>query len=272
MQTKSAPIKRSEVLVRFSQEHHFGLLLCWKIRQGINNNIAPQRIAAFISFVFENELKRHFREEESLLFIKLDETNPLRDRALQEHQIISNLMATISSGDQSYDVLNEFANTLEKHIRFEERTLFNELQSQWGDAELTEPIVKHKTKPADIGETWHDKFWLSNNHLSENKITPVAMEWEEGAVKGFSAKKLLMRENGAMKLVKVAPSSSYPEHIHPDKTEFAYVVKGTPRFVVGKDEFLAIPDEFYIFPTNTKHAIINTTDSDCVLLIGSIKD
>lgn len=104
------------------------------------------------------------------------------------------------------------------------------------------------------------------------KINPQELEWTEGNVKNFFGKELLMLDNGTLKLVKVAPSSHYPEHRHPDKTEYAYVLKGLPHFQIGADEFAASPDEFYVFPTGVRHAIRNKTEETCILLVGSIKN
>lgn len=106
----------------------------------------------------------------------------------------------------------------------------------------------------------------------KNKIAPNEMEWHEGNVKGFFGKEFLTLDNGSLKMVKVAPLAYYPEHIHPDKTEYAYVLKGNPHFQIGQEEFSSKPDEFFIFPTNVKHAIRNKSNDECVLLIGGIKN
>lgn len=106
----------------------------------------------------------------------------------------------------------------------------------------------------------------------ENKIDPNELEWKEGRVKNFFGKELLTLANGALKLVKIKPFSSYPEHIHPDKTEYVYVLDGHPHFRIDPEEFSAGAGEFYIFPSNTKHAIHNKTNEECVLLVGSIKN
>lgn len=105
----------------------------------------------------------------------------------------------------------------------------------------------------------------------ENKVIPNEMEWTEGRVKNFFGKDLLKLENGGVKIVKVAPHSFYPEHLHPDKTEYVYVLNGNPHFHIGAEVFNAAPDEFYIFPNNMKHAISNTTESECLLIVGAIK-
>lgn len=90
-------------------------------------------------------------------------------------------------------------------------------------------------------------------------------------MKNFFGKDLLMLDNGTVKLVKVAPAATYPEHLHPDKTEYVYVLEGHPHFKIGPEEFSAGPNEFYTFPARVKHAILNKTDQTCVLLVGGIK-
>ncbi len=40
----SKPIKRSVALKPLSREHHHGLLLSWKIREGFNRNVEIERI------------------------------------------------------------------------------------------------------------------------------------------------------------------------------------------------------------------------------------
>ena len=106
----------------------------------------------------------------------------------------------------------------------------------------------------------------------ENKISQTELDWNEGTVKGFFGKELILLENGGLKLIKVAPFASYPEHIHPDKTEYAYVLTGNPEIMINLEVSLGKKGDFFIFPSNTKHAIQNKTNSECILLIGSIKN
>ena len=54
MKDSTTPIKRSQALIQFSREHHFGLLLVWKMRQGLKENIEPIRISDYTIFIFEN--------------------------------------------------------------------------------------------------------------------------------------------------------------------------------------------------------------------------
>jgi len=104
----------------------------------------------------------------------------------------------------------------------------------------------------------------------KNKIKSDSLDWISGKVKGFSAKELINIDNGSSKLLKVLPMSKYPIHLHPDKTETAYVIQGNPEFTVGDVQYSSAPGDFFVFPINTKHAIENNTDAECLLLIGAI--
>ncbi|KYG75496.1 cupin domain-containing protein [Roseivirga echinicomitans] len=99
-----------------------------------------------------------------------------------------------------------------------------------------------------------------------------ALEYTEGKVKGFAGSPLLELKNGAVKMVKVAAHSEYPKHVHPQKTEYAFVVEGTPEFEIDDNTYQCQPGEFYVFPTQAKHKIVNKGDGECVLLIGSINN
>ena len=49
-----------------------------------------------------------------------------------------------------------------------------------------------------------------------------ALAYAEGKVKGFAGSPLLALENGAVKMVKMAAHSEYPEHIHPQKNGICF--------------------------------------------------
>ena len=123
----TAPIKRHEAIISFSKDHHFGLLLVWKIRQGLTNNIAPERISKYVLYFFKEDLEKHFSEEELLLFSKLKVDDPFRTRAEADHYAVRRLIELISVSKNNPAQLNQLADLLETHIRFEERDLFNHL-------------------------------------------------------------------------------------------------------------------------------------------------
>jgi hemerythrin-like domain-containing protein len=159
METTIRPIKRHEAIVQFSREHHFGLLLIWKIRQGLANGIDPQRISDYVLYFFEEDLKTHFDEEERVLFPRLDDTDLLKRQALEEHREIYSIIAQIRSNNNAA-VLTHFAGALDMHIRFEERVLFNHLQNQLSEDELAALAVEHPVRTTDIDSKWNDHFWI----------------------------------------------------------------------------------------------------------------
>ncbi len=153
------PIKRHEALISFSRDHHNGLLLVWKIREGLKKNIEPSRIASYVQFAFENDLEPHFREEEKWLFPTLEKNNPGRLRAEADHSHLRELAGKLNTEARS-EWLTEFAKSLEDHIRFEERELFNEIQSL--PAEVLAPIeVEFTGHTCANDDEWKDQFWVS---------------------------------------------------------------------------------------------------------------
>ncbi len=159
MSEKVKPIKRNPALVEFSKDHHFGLLLVWKIRQGQRKEIPPVRIANYISFFFHEDLIHHFADEEKYLFIKLPLTDIQRKRAEGEHAEIRSLVAGIKQNPFDRGLLTEFADLLEGHIRFEERELFNRLQAVMSEEELLKLLNEVPARPHPGDDAWEDNFW-----------------------------------------------------------------------------------------------------------------
>jgi len=154
-----APIKRHQALVSFSKDHHFGLLLVWKIRQGLQNGVATERISNYVLYSFNEQLAKHFKEEEELLFSQLSSEDILRKRAEEDHRAIYNLVAAISEIKDDPGQLDQFATKLEKHIRFEERELFNHLQNNMTTDELEKIAVRLSNGSSIDDSAWEDKFW-----------------------------------------------------------------------------------------------------------------
>jgi hypothetical protein len=153
------PIKRHKAIVGFSHEHHDGLLLCWKIRQGFRKGISVQRIAAYTLYFFEGAIRPHFEEEERLLLPLFDVNDPMRLRTYEDHSEIYAQIAFLRHGKASENVLKNLADELEKHIRFEERELFNEVQKRLTEQELQRLEALHQHEKKDLDTGWDDKFW-----------------------------------------------------------------------------------------------------------------
>ncbi|MFT3946192.1 MAG: hypothetical protein QM763_04385 [Agriterribacter sp.] len=76
MDTK--PIRRTSQLLLVSREHHFGLLFCWKIRQGIKRSIAVERMLNYLRFFFNGHLitigeKLHDHDRHAFIDVYPDE-------------------------------------------------------------------------------------------------------------------------------------------------------------------------------------------------------
>lgn len=95
--------------------------------------------------------------------------------------------------------------------------------------------------------------------------------WHTGNVPGFSSSEILNQKNGSIKHLKVEPGAEYPEHIHPDKTEYAIVMEGNPQITISKQSYSANPGDVFLFLPDVKHAISNKTQQTAILIIGSVK-
>ena len=154
---KNKPIKRHAAIIELSKDHHFALLLVWKIKEGLRKSIEPARIASYVLHFFDTDLIQHFKEEEDFLFAKLDKNNELRIQAEEEHHQIKQAVDELRMDPTGKDLLKNFAALLENHIRFEERKLFNHLQEIMSDDELR--TVASSLKPRNHEPVWEDSFW-----------------------------------------------------------------------------------------------------------------
>ena len=156
------PIKRHQALVSLSRDHHYGLLLVWKIKQGLANAIAPERISNYVLYFFDKDLQQHFKEEEQLLFPKLPAGNALRQQAEKEHTVIYDLIDQLGRDKTNEKLLLQFAETLKDHIRFEERELFAYMQQTLTESELEMITIHDDTRSNDVDARWKDVFWVTD--------------------------------------------------------------------------------------------------------------
>ena len=153
MSEKKKPIKRHPALQQFSREHHFGLLLCWKIREGFRKEIEPERMKKYTDWFFQTHLKPHFEAEEKYMFTLLSDEDKLKKRAIKEHRRLERLFEENEDVKRSLSLIEE---ELEQHIRFEERNLFGEIQKVATEEELEAIEKMHQELLVD---DWEDEFW-----------------------------------------------------------------------------------------------------------------
>lgn len=154
MEDKVKPIKRHKAIQGFSREHHFGLLVSWKIRQGLKKGVDLKRIKRFADWSFKIYIKPHFDGEEKFMFPLLDDDDKLKKRAIAEHRRLERLFKDKTDINRALNLIEE---ELDAHIRFEERNLFNRIQEVANEEQLRQIEEFHK----EIKETeeWKDKFW-----------------------------------------------------------------------------------------------------------------
>jgi iron-sulfur cluster repair protein YtfE (RIC family) len=151
------PIKRHKALQPISREHHHGLLLSWKIREGFRLDVAPVRIKKYTDWFWKNYLQSHFSFEEVHIFPLLGHDNKLIKRALREHGRLKGLFSAQDKIERNLSLIEE---ELVAHIRFEERVLFQEVQ-QIATEEQLEAIEKEHAK--NVEQSWEDEFWVKKS-------------------------------------------------------------------------------------------------------------
>ncbi|SDA48016.1 Hemerythrin HHE cation binding domain-containing protein [Algoriphagus alkaliphilus] len=149
------PLKRDPALRHLSHDHHHGLLLCWKIRQGFKLRIEPSRMKVYCQWFWENYLEAHFEEEEKVIFPILSEEYPLIKQALSEHKRLRKLFSIWEDPEKT---LGQIEEELERHIRFEERILFPVIQEK-ASVEQLETIAKSGDREK-FQENESDPFWI----------------------------------------------------------------------------------------------------------------
>jgi hemerythrin-like domain-containing protein len=153
------PIKRNENIVLLSKDHHFALLFCWKIRNGLKYEADLQRIRSYINYFWDTHLHKHFTEEEIILFKDIDDH--LVKTALDQHKEITSQIDIINSNKNiSAGIYNKLADIVDAHIRFEERELFPHLETLLSEHALNKIGLQLNKEHSIIPDDYADEFWL----------------------------------------------------------------------------------------------------------------
>lgn len=153
--TNKKPIKRHKALQPLSRDHHHTLLLVWKIRRGLNTGIEPQRIKTYVDWFYKTYATAHFEFEEKYVYPVLNASDELVVKALEEHRHLKELFQNNSTTPAT---LSALADSLEEHIRFEERVLFNVIQDKATDGQLR--FIEQTSPDEKFAENEADCFWL----------------------------------------------------------------------------------------------------------------
>lgn len=119
------PAAYSPVLYR---NHHFEVIFCWKIREGLKRNVNLSRIRDYINFFWKAHLEDLFLTEEALLFNRVNDNLSMLGNI--EHMHIIEKVNLINNREslvrQDYVIFEEL---LSSNIYFEEHVLFPYLES-----------------------------------------------------------------------------------------------------------------------------------------------
>ena len=143
-------MRRHPSLSPLSHPHQNGLALSVLIERGLKpdsdrNKVLELRRQALT--LAEVELDGHFQVEEEIVFPAVEEalqSDELVNQLVDQHREMEALVERIreSSGEAVVEALIAFGDVLRKHIRLEERHLFEQLQEAISEAEIEELGVR----------------------------------------------------------------------------------------------------------------------------------
>jgi hemerythrin-like domain-containing protein len=131
-------MRRHEILVPLSREHHQGLLLAQLMKKGAppykGMPESPSDKIRYAKVKAEQLLKPHFRREEKVLFLFLaDKAKEMMEAyasLYDDHRRLMDLIDRLNPQDPDVDLMDDFGQLLDAHIRKEERGLFQEAQHE----------------------------------------------------------------------------------------------------------------------------------------------
>lgn len=148
----------------FSKDHYAGALFSWKIRQGLKYHVEKQRMLDYINYFWNHYFSGHFKEEEEELLFGLVKDHQVK-KALADHQQIKTVFKKIKKSGlrDGEDILLELSDTIDSHIRFEERVLFPHLCKSLSDKQLKNIAGQLTREP--LVDNYQDQFWVKSKSL-----------------------------------------------------------------------------------------------------------
>ncbi|GAB6283726.1 MAG: hypothetical protein STSR0008_25290 [Ignavibacterium sp.] len=138
-------MKRHQCLIKLSKDHHQGLIVAQLLKKDAPKfRDLPDDLNGKTKYAinfYENELKNHFALEENILIPFILKRNKnidvLCNQILEEHKVIFNKFEDIKNYFDE-DKLDKIGILLSRHIRKEERELFELIQENFSDEELNQ--------------------------------------------------------------------------------------------------------------------------------------
>ena len=137
-------MRRHDALIPLTHDHHHALAQVRKLRMSVERTEAERAVVVneFLHF-FQVDTIQHFREEEESLFPLVADAEPMRETLeqvmiehLQIHAFVARLTAEFESGNPTTGTVLGLCDALERHIRFEEKTVFPLIEANVDEAAL----------------------------------------------------------------------------------------------------------------------------------------
>ena len=131
---------RDKNLIPLSHQHQHTLAMCVRLDRALAQGNAD--LSAWqeeMVSIWESEIRFHFEAEEKILFPaaeKFDSLQALVRRLLSEHLTLRDFFTRAQTRSLDAADLKAFGETLSRHIRTEERQLFEECQRQMPAEEM----------------------------------------------------------------------------------------------------------------------------------------
>jgi hemerythrin-like domain-containing protein len=148
------PIKRHKALRNLSREHHVGLIFALRLQKGVAKSADLQSMEEYTTWFWENHLLPHFVLEEDHLFPMLKDEYELVKKAIAQHQDLKMLFQIQQKTHSDFKRIYEL---LQKHIRLEERELFNLIQTILSEQQLATYETTHTHQQSCA--LWQTPFW-----------------------------------------------------------------------------------------------------------------
>ena len=146
-------MKRSKELETLSWEHHDGLVIAARIKNDLKKEERPGHLIPYISNIYTNYLRHHFKQEEDCFLTPIKafpEARELIKRMLDEHLQFAEIFARMDPlNSDVFMHVGRFGTLLHDHIRFEERQLFPLIEELLDKNQLKtiERYLKREHKP-----------------------------------------------------------------------------------------------------------------------------
>lgn len=131
-------MKRSDALAPLSRDHHQALEAALRLRRA-GACATPAAATHFLAF-WDRHGERHFEIEEELILDALADDTPgwpeRVARVRRDHAAIRAGAAALRAGDLRAEAAQNLGDLLSDHVRFEERELFVQLETELDDAAL----------------------------------------------------------------------------------------------------------------------------------------